>query len=43
MLMITDLFTKKNLSLNYINRLNAYLDKHYSDVEIDFSDTCLEN
>jgi hypothetical protein len=25
-----------------VNRLNAYLDKHYSDVEIDFSDTCLE-
>ena len=26
-----------------VNRLNAYLDKHYTDVEIDLSETCLEN
>ena len=26
-----------------VDRLNAYLNKHYSDVEIDLIDSCLEN
>jgi hypothetical protein len=26
-----------------VDRLNTYLNKHYSDVEFDFNDTCLEN
>jgi hypothetical protein len=26
-----------------VNRLNAYLDKHYPQAEIDFFDTCIEN
>lgn len=26
-----------------VDRLNTYLNKHYSDVEIDFYNTCLEN
>jgi hypothetical protein len=26
-----------------VDRLNGYLNKHYKDVEIDLSETCLEN